>query len=158
MNNHPAANNPFSLFDIALFCLLPFLVFFIISIFGWMDFARSYKVKKLPEGRSFYGQSGSFNSFASYNGVINVRVSPEGMGLSVWFPCCLICHPPVLIPWSNIKASIESWSIFRRSHLLITLTGRDATFSLRLTTDAKEEVERYIPIISDEPSRPWSAN
>ena len=67
-----------------------------IAAHGWSDFAKLYRVDRVPEGRAFWWQSGSFNLQGSYARVINVVIAPEGISLStsLLFRCG---HPSLLV-------------------------------------------------------------
>lgn len=112
---------------------------------GWGDFARLYQVDKLPQGKTYWWQSGSFNWQGSYARIINIVIAPEGIGLSVslLFRCG---HSPLLVPWSNVTAVEEKGFTVLFKYLRITMTGGERTFRLRLPIWAKEEVLKYKPM------------
>jgi len=123
------------------------LIAYKISQHGWRDFAQLYRLDKLPQGRRFRWQSGSFNMQGSYARIINVVIAPEGIGLSVslLFRCG---HSSLLVPWPNVTAVEEKGFTFLFKYLRITMTGGGRTFRLRLPMWAKGEVLKYKPMTS----------
>jgi hypothetical protein len=133
----------FPIFFIGMWCMVGYKI----AQHGWSDFARLYRVDKLPQGRTYWWQSGSFNWQGSYARVINVIISPEGICLStsLLFRCG---HPPLLVPWPNVIKVEEKGFTFLLKYLRITMTGGERTFRLRLPIWAKEEVLKYKPLSS----------
>jgi hypothetical protein len=123
------------------------LISYKISKHGWSDFAKIYRVERLPEGQSYWWQSGSFNWQGSYARIINVIISPKGIGLSVsiLWRCG---HPPLLVPWANVSTvEVRGW-FYLIKYVRITMTEGDRTFRLRLPIWAEKEVLKYKPLSS----------
>jgi hypothetical protein len=68
---------------------------------GWSRLARSYRAAGKPAGRSFWMQSARIG-WVDYNGCLTIRVSQDGLYLSVW-PLLRLAHPPLLLPWSALQ-------------------------------------------------------
>lgn len=133
----------FPIFFIGMWCMVGYKI----AQHGWSDFAKLYRVNKLPQGPTYWMQSGSFNWQGSYARAINIVISPEGIGFSMIF--LFRCgHPPLLVPWSNVTAVEEKGFTFLLRYLRITMTGGERTFRLRLPMWAKSEVVKYKPMTS----------
>lgn len=91
---------------------VPLLLFGILPVLfsllgGWHTLARRYRHRQpLPEGTRFTFVSMSLRRAgvpipASYRANVSVRLTSEGLALSVQFFLRLL-HPPLLIPWQAI--------------------------------------------------------
>jgi hypothetical protein len=133
----------FPIFFIGMWCMIGYKI----AQHGWSDFARLYRVDKLPQGPTYWWQSGSFNLRGSYARVINVVISPKGIGLSTSF--LFRCgHPPLLVPWANVIKVEVKGLFFLVQYLRVSLTGGERTFRLRLPMWAEKEVLKYKPLSS----------
>lgn len=79
---------------------------------GWHFLAGRYRTEPLTEGfyRGVYGRIG----VANYNGVLRVAFTEKGMYMHV-MPLFKIGHPPLLLPWSQLKEWKESHSFFQHA-------------------------------------------
>ena len=75
----------------------------------------------------------------AYNGILNVSVSAEGVGLSL-FPLFAIGAPPLLIPW-DAMGEFRTWTLFgfprfqfSVGRVQVTLVGRAALKGLLATS------------------------
>lgn len=114
-------------FNQALLFIIPPLViylFFAINFVvactgGWHRLSRKFRAPKhFKEGTYFRFQSANVG-FGSYNNVLAVRVSPQGLYLAPQLPV-MFMHPPLLIPWHEISAARQA-KIFSRPTLLLTV-------------------------------------
>jgi hypothetical protein len=73
---------------------------------GWNALAKRYGVSIIPAGTVYRWQSMKIGAMASYNGAMNVSVSPRGLCL---FPVLVFRfgHKPLLIPWSDVRIETE---------------------------------------------------
>ncbi len=97
----------FVIFIMLCCCLLwlrPFLS-------GWRKLAKKYQSSQQPYGKAFHWQSGYIGLMA-YNREINIRLTREGMFVSVVFLHSL-GHPTLFIPWTEIHIGREEWYFWR---------------------------------------------
>jgi len=76
---------------------------------GWRRIARRFPFQKTPDDRKFSFVRMSLGSGlfpAGYGGAVFVRVSPHGLGLSVFF-LLRFYHPPMFIPWSDVTRCVR---------------------------------------------------
>ena len=85
----------------------PFFILLWLTIFavlaragGWSALAKQYRFVGVPEGEKFSFQSAELR-WVGYNGCVTIRISTEGLYLAVW-RVLRFCHPPLLIPWSDL--------------------------------------------------------
>ncbi|WP_298362311.1 hypothetical protein [Runella sp.] len=88
------------------------IIYLISYVSGWQFLAAHYKTEPLTDGfhRGVYGRIG----VANYNGVLRVAFTEKGMYLHV-MPLFKIGHPPLLLPWSQLKEWKESHSFFQHA-------------------------------------------
>ena len=103
----------------ALFILFWMFICYLISLVGgWRKLAEYYK---RPEGMLLTGTKGILTSLdlngASYSGVVFIRVNDLGMYLSVLI-FFRVGHPPLFIPWSDIKIEEKQSFLFGKSHYI----------------------------------------
>ena len=73
---------------------------------GWRSLARHYRASTPFRGRRFHFSSAQFGGWVGYNGSFATGADHTGLFVAVW-PIFRICHPPLLVPWSEIQASVE---------------------------------------------------
>ncbi|MFN8348906.1 MAG: hypothetical protein U0X91_28155 [Spirosomataceae bacterium] len=98
---------------LVFFPLLWLGIIYIVSHFsGWHFLAGRYQAEPMKEGfyRGVYGRIG----MANYNGVLRVAFTEKGMYLHV-MPLFKIGHPPLLLPWSQLKDWREVHSFFQHA-------------------------------------------
>jgi hypothetical protein len=64
----------------------------------------------------------------NYNNVLTLGVNPHGLYLAILFPY-RFRHPPLLIPWSDVKIRRSSGWIFE--YLILTL-GHETAIPLKI--------------------------
>jgi hypothetical protein len=102
IDQHPSA---FAAILPIYFLCLWFLVGAIISfIGGWFSLAKVYRTRVPFDGAKWRMQSGQMRRLTNYNNVLTLGVSPEGLYLASMF-LFRFMHPPLLVPWSEIKVS-----------------------------------------------------
>ena len=108
-----------------LFVLLWLLVSVLISVMGgWIVLARKYRRKTPENGRFWTFQSARLRYATRYKNMLTVGATESGLNLAVFFPFRLL-HPPLLIPWSDVrKGELDSTGLVRR----LTFTGVPTTY------------------------------
>ena len=100
------------------FLLIWILVTYLLSILGgWARLAEDYRSDSDIDGSVWRFQSGTFRFGVRYNGVLTIGSSPSGLHLRVLF-LFRMGHPPLFIPWSDVKKAGEA-SRWRGQRLLL---------------------------------------
>ena len=73
---------------------------------GWRSLAPQYRAATPFRGRRFHFSSAQFGGWVGYNGSFTPGADHNGLFVAVW-PIFRICHPPLLVPWSEIQVSLE---------------------------------------------------
>lgn len=73
----------------------------IASISGWSRLAEKYRADREPMDGPRWNWSFLRIGWCDYNGCLIYRVAPEGLYIAVW--AMFVCHPPLLIPWGDIR-------------------------------------------------------
>jgi hypothetical protein len=121
-----------TIFVVGLCCF----VLWILSVFaGWRSLAAVYAARTRPEGAVRYMQSAYIGSVV-YTRCLTVRLCRAGIYLSVW-PLFRVGHPPLLIPWSDLRQWRERKTLFM---LLVEADiGRPAITTIALPYRLLEE-------------------
>ena len=83
--------------------LLPLGVFAFASLLGgWFFLAREYPDRPFVAVRKFAFTSGYMGRGGFYWGCISIGINSFGIRLSI-FPLFRFMHPPLVIPWSEVK-------------------------------------------------------
>ena len=144
ISQHPSV---FVLIFPIYFLTLWFLVGAIISfVGGWFSLAKVYRTEAPFHGAKWSMQSGQMRWLANYNNVLTMGASPQGLYLaSTLF--IRFMHPPLLIPWSEIKLQRRKGWIFE--YVIFTL-GHESPIPLRirgkLAANLREAAGNYWPI------------
>lgn len=128
--NTPIGPAFFAGFFIALWCGSCFLV----SVMtGWFALAPRFKQQSAPYGEIktagpfFYGVYMRF--WGHYSSVIRLTAAVDALYASVLFPF-RIGHPPLRIPWDEIKLGRTNW--FFRTYVVLTL-GNEEMIPMRIS-------------------------
>lgn len=130
--NHLLLNNPYAyaVFIVAFWCF----VCFAISLFsGWLTLSRRFRMQSEPNGDTrsagpfFYTVYMRF--WCHYNSVIRIIVAEDAVYLSVIF-LFRFGHPPLRIPWNEIRISETKW-FFRRC--LVLTCGEPERIPVRIS-------------------------
>jgi hypothetical protein len=79
-------------------------ILFLISLTGgWFQLSLKYRARGHFNGNTWWFQSASFRYLVGYGNCLLVGANEKGIRLSVLFPFRPF-HPPLFIPWSDIKA------------------------------------------------------
>jgi hypothetical protein len=133
-----------AIFPIYFLCLW-FLVGATISfIGGWLSLAKLYRTRVPFNGAKWRMQSGQMRWLANYNNGLTFGASQEGLYLACMF---LFMHPPLLIPWSEIKVRRKRGWVFE--YVIFTM-GHELAIPLRirvkLAAKLRESAGNYWPV------------
>ena len=144
IDQHPSV---FALIFPIYFLCLWFLVTATISfVGGWLSLANAYRTRVPFNGTKWRMQSGQMRWLANYKNVLTLGVSPQGLYLASMF-LFRFMHPPLLVPWSEIKVRRKKGWMFET----VTLTmGHELAIPLRirenLAAKLRESAGNYWPI------------
>lgn len=132
----PARQAKVSMPQVWLF-LVPFFIYMFCAVAtatsflgGWRKLAGRFPApQNFAEGRLFKWQSGDVG-VASYNSVLNIRVSPRGLYFSC-IPLFRFMHPPILIPWTQVKVTRQKRFLGKEAIRLTIGSPKLATIALR---------------------------
>jgi hypothetical protein len=144
IDHHPSA---FAAIFPIYFLSLWFLVAAVISfVGGWHSLAKVYRTRAAFNGAKWRMQSGQMRWLTNYNRVLTIGVSPEGLYLASMF-LFRFMHPPLLIPWSEIKVRRKRGWVFE--YVIFTL-GHELAIPLRIRVKLGErlrnEAGNYWPV------------
>jgi hypothetical protein len=119
---------------IAMWCLA---VAIIARVGGWARLAEQYRHDGPFEGRKWRFRSANFGRWTSYGGVLTVGGDRQGLYLAV-MPLFRIGHPPLFIPWQDVRRTSRRWHEFFGTPLEI---GREPPVRVTFTGDIVAELE-----------------
>jgi hypothetical protein len=126
IDQHPAA---FAAVFPTYFLCLWFLVASVVSfVGGWFSLARLYRTRVPFIGSKWREQSGQMRCLTNYNRVLTLGTSQEGLYLASMF-LFRFMHPPLLIPWSEIKVRRKKGWAFE--YVIFTM-GHELAIPLRI--------------------------
>ena len=80
---------------------------------GWFQLGRTYRARHALTGIKIRSGNTILRFGVGYEGgAVRFHVSEEGLGISV-FPLVRILHPPLLVPWSELRVSPSRFLLFR---------------------------------------------
>ena len=113
---------------------------------GWFSLAKVYRTQVAFDGTKWRMQSGQMRWLANYNNVLTIGVSQQGLYLASMF-LFRFMHPPLLVPWSEIKVRRKTGWVFE--YVILTM-GHDLAIPLRvrakLATKLRESAGTYWPV------------
>ena len=116
---------------------------------GWRELAGDYPGEHSASGETFRFQSARLGRWAGYNNVVQVTAGLAGMHLSVFLPF-RIGHPPIFIPWSDLRATPERSWMFRVVRLHVARSKVSLLVTRRLTARlAAASGGAFQPAVSD---------
>ena len=135
-----------AIFPIYFLCLWLLVGATISVIGGWFSLAKVYRTQVAFDGTKWRMQSGQMRWLANYNNVLTLGVGKQGLYLASMF-LFRFMHPPLLVPWSEIKVGRNKGWIFE----YVTFTmGHELAIPLRirekLATKLRESAGNYWPI------------
>jgi len=95
---------------------------------GWFSLAKVYRTRVAFDGTKWRMQSGQMRWLANYNKVLTIGVSQQGLYLASMF-LFRFMHPPLLVPWSEIKVRRKTGWVFE--YVILTM-GHDLAIPLRI--------------------------
>lgn len=114
------------------------MITYVTSKMGWKSLAEKYRFDDKSEGERIGITSLSVNS-ANYNNAIVVKYNYNGLYLKTIFLFRLF-HPPVFIPWSEIKNVRDKKIFFIKLKELII--GNPFVAMITLKASAYNRIER----------------
>jgi len=118
---------------------LPVLVFFVTAWFllsaraswigGWSALSRTYRTQTPFVGTKWTLQRAQMRWRTNYNNALTLGVNPQGLYLAIVF-LFRFRHPPLLIPWSDIKVRRSSGWLF--DYVILTL-GHETAIPLKIS-------------------------
>lgn len=128
-----ALAQPDSQFPLVLipgFVAMWFLVCTLVSwIGGWTALSRTYRTRTPFVGEKWTWLRGQMRWGTHYNNVLTLGVNSQGLYLAILF-LYRFRHPPLLVPWSEIRVRRSSGWIF--DYVILTL-GREAAIPLKIS-------------------------
>jgi len=103
---------------------------------GWFSLAKVYRTRVAFDGAKWRRQSGQMRWLANYNRVLTLGASQEGLYLACVF-LFRFMHPPLLIPWSEIKVRRKKGWVFE--YVILTL-GHEPAIPLRIRAKLAERL------------------
>jgi len=144
IDQHPAAFA--AIFPIYFLCLWLLVSVTISVIGGWFALAKVYRTREPFNGAKWRMQSGQMRWLTNYNRVLTLGTSQEGLYLASMF-LFRFMHPPLLIPWSEIKVRRKKGWVFK--YVIFTM-GHELAIPLRirekLGAKLQESAGSYWPI------------
>jgi hypothetical protein len=144
INQHPSVFVAiFPIYFLCLWCLVGAIVSF---VGGWFSLAKLYRTRVPFSGAKWRMQSGRMRGLANYNNVLTLGVSSEGLYLATML-FFRFMHPPLLIPWSEIRVRRSKGWVFEYTTFTI---GHELAIPLRirasLAAKLGESAESYWPV------------
>jgi hypothetical protein len=115
----------FPVYFVTLWLLVGAIISF---VGGWFSLSKLYRTRVPFNGAKWGGQSGQMRWLANYNNVLTLGVSQQGLYLASMF-LFRFMHPPLLIPWSEIKVRRKKGWVFE--YVIFTL-GHELAIPLRI--------------------------
>jgi hypothetical protein len=134
IDQHPAVFA--AIFPLYFFCSWLLVAAITSFIGGWFSLAKVYRTRVPFNGTKWRGQSGQMRWLANYNRVLTLGTSPEGLYLASMF-LFRFMHPPLLIPWSEIKVRRKKGWVFE--YAIFTL-GHELGIPLRIRAKLAERL------------------
>jgi len=115
-------------FPIFFFCLWLTVSGIISFIGGWYSLSRCYRNEVPFSGAKWRMQSGQMRWRANYNNALTIGANEEGLYLGMIF-LFRFMHPPLLIPWNEVRVRRTSGWLF--DYVILTL-GQELAIPLRI--------------------------
>jgi hypothetical protein len=85
---------------------------------GWYSLAQHYRTSAPFSGQTWHFRAASFRTLSTYWLTLTIGASHDGLYLAQCWPWSWT-HPPLLIPWADVKFEAKRWfDIGGRSLLL----------------------------------------
>ena len=130
--NHP----PFLALAFAAQAALGFYILALMS--GWNRLSKRFRNKETFYGETWSFQSARMRSLISFGSALTMGADESGLYMAV-FPLFRLCHPPLLIPWSEVSIIPgERGLIFKKRLLLL---GRREAISLSISSSLAQNLK-----------------
>jgi hypothetical protein len=133
----------FPIYLLSLSCLVGATISF---VGGWCSLAKVYRTRVPFNGAKWGMQSGRMRGLANYNNVLTLGASQQGLYLASMF-IFRFMHPPLLVPWSDIKVRRSKGWLFE--YVILTM-GHELAIPLRirekLAAKLRESAGDYWPV------------
>jgi len=103
----------FGIFFVVMWVITSFIIS---KITGWSRLAEKYRTRRKPKSKLLLAVQVHWGSTYMAGNIYTIGCNTEGMYLGVLFPF-RVGHPPLLIPWHDIKTSKISGLIKSRIQL-----------------------------------------
>jgi hypothetical protein len=111
---------------------------------GWRELARAHQLDRRFEGHKWRFCSAVFREEVRYSRILPFGASREGLYVAVTGPFNY-GHPPLLIPWSQVRKSLSHGARGRRAKLeLGEKHPVEVSISLQLLDRIEQTTEREI--------------
>jgi hypothetical protein len=128
LDQHPSAFVAiFPIYFLSLWLLVCATIGF---IGGWFSLSKVYRTRVPFSGAKWHMQSGQMRWLSNYNNVLTIGVGPQGLYLANLF-LFRFMHPPLLVPWSEIKGRKHQGWLFE--YVILTM-GHETAIPLRIRT------------------------
>lgn len=129
MNLQRLIEQHFALIFPMYFLTLWFLLGAVLSLIGgWFSLAQIYRTRVAFNGAKWRMQSGQMRWLVNYNNVLTIGANQQGLYLASMF-LFRFMHPPLLVPWSEIKLRRNKGWVFE--YVILTI-GRELAIPLRI--------------------------
>lgn len=108
------------------------LTFYVLSLLsGWNLLSKRFRHKEPFYGEMWPFRSARMRGLIHFGGALTIGADESGLYMAV-FPLFRTCHPPLLIPWSEISVIPgEKGLIFKKRVLLL---GQHESISLSMSS------------------------
>ena len=96
---------------------------------GWTTLSRTYRTRTTFVGANWTWERGQMRWGTRYNNALTLGVNPQGLYLAILF-LYRFRHPPLLVPWMEIKVRRTSGWIFE--YVILTL-GHETAIPLKIS-------------------------
>ena len=127
---------PFLVFLVSFAVLWIFICVLLSSIGGWKKLASVYRYEGRFSGRRWRFRSCRMSRYVNYNNCLIFGAGTEGLYINI-LPLFRIQHPPLLIPWSEIKTEKTKGMIFAYWKLSF---ARASNTEIRLSAALAEQI------------------
>lgn len=133
INQHPVL---FAIIDVLSIYLV---VSFTLSWWsGWALLATKFPARRQFDGPRRWGQSGKMRWLCNYSNCLITGANSEGLYLAT-IPFFRLFHPPLFIPWREIRVTDSSSIVFHSVHLEL---GTQLSLPISISGTAADELRK----------------
>jgi hypothetical protein len=128
----------------ALFAIIDVLSIYLVVSFtiswwsGWALLAAKFRTRKQFKGPRRWGQSGMMRWLCGYRNCLITGANSEGLYLAT-IPFFPLFHPPLFIPWTEIRIADGSFIVFNSVRLEL---GTEICLPLTISGTATDELRK----------------